>query len=168
MIYEIRKITSSYSVANDGVVWSFKFGKIRPLKPSINDSGYMTVFLTEDGRHKKHRIHRLVAKAFLPPQPTPSHEINHKNGDKTDNRASNLEWVTRCQNMQHSHRVLGHAAPPVKFGESNNQSKITLPIAERIRYRRNNGEGRNALAREFGISGTHVADIANGKYWRPQ
>lgn len=64
-------------------------------------NGYLTVSL---GRKHKHAlVHRLVAAAFISEPPFPGAEINHKNGIRSDNRLSNLEWVTRCENMQLAH-----------------------------------------------------------------
>jgi len=47
-------------------------------------------------------IHKAVALAFLGPRPSPKHQINHKNGIRTDNSAENLEWVTCKENIRHA------------------------------------------------------------------
>src|SRR3990167_11158931 len=62
---------------------------------------YVRVSLRRDRRQTAHPVHRLVADAFLGSRP-PGHQINHKNGNKTDNRAENLEWVTRNENQLHA------------------------------------------------------------------
>ena len=55
---------------------------------------------------KPYLIHRLVADAFLPPQASTKHnEVNHKDGNGTNNHVDNLEWVTRAQNIQHSYET---------------------------------------------------------------
>jgi hypothetical protein len=59
---------------------------------------------------KETAVHRLVALAFLP-NPDKLPQINHKNGDKADNRPSNLEWCSNSQNHQHRVHVLGGAIP---------------------------------------------------------
>ncbi len=70
------------------------------MKASLR-KGYRFVCLCKAGGITMFSIHRLVATTFIPnPQSLP--ETNHKNSDKEDNRAENLEWCTRSQNAQHS------------------------------------------------------------------
>ena len=57
----------------------------------------------EDGTAKKHKVHRLVADVFVP-NPCNLPQVNHKNENKMDNRAINLEWVTAQQNCNHGTR----------------------------------------------------------------
>lgn len=80
------------------------------LTPSRGRGGYLTVNLGTEGVCKNTLVHRLVAIAFLGPPP-PLHEVNHKNGKRSDNRLENLEWVTRSQNVAHSHRELSRKIP---------------------------------------------------------
>jgi hypothetical protein len=83
-------------------------GKILSLN-RLNKKGYATVWLHKfiNGVQVKKFMttHHVVAAAFLPPQPTPDHQVNHKDGVKTNNCADNLEWVTNQENMDHSWRM---------------------------------------------------------------
>lgn len=67
----------------------------------IDGDGYQRISLYEDGRTQLLGVHRVVASAFIP-NPDGFPQVNHKNGDKADNRVENLEWVTNTQNIQHS------------------------------------------------------------------
>ena len=77
---------------------------VRPtiLKPYQQRNGYLGVTLGVRGGRKKCLVHRLIASTFLPKADGAS-DVNHKNLIKSDNRVSNLEWVTKSQNMQHAH-----------------------------------------------------------------
>lgn len=91
-----------YEVSDRGNVR--RVGSSTNLSPEVNH-GYHRYNLSKNNQTKHHRAHRLVAAAFLP-NPEGKPQINHKNGDKTDNRVSNLEWVTQSENQRHSRRVL--------------------------------------------------------------
>ena len=55
----------------------------------------------------RHAVHRMMAETYLV-NPFGKPYVNHKNGDKQDNRVTNLEWCTHLENMQHYHRIKGH------------------------------------------------------------
>lgn len=76
------------------------------MTPSKDGKGYLFVSLSKDGKRYLKKVHRLVAQAFIP-NPFHKPQINHKNGDKTNNGVDNLEWVTNAENMLHAYRVLG-------------------------------------------------------------
>ena len=70
-------------------------------------NGYLRVSLRNSAYHnKKLFTHVIVAKAFIP-NPDNKPQVNHKNGNKRDNRVDNLEWVTAQENLIHSYEVLG-------------------------------------------------------------
>ena len=77
----------------------------RILKPTINPDGYSMVELwTGRGTSTRIAVHRLVAMAFIGP-PEARHEVNHIDGNPSNNVRENLEWVTHAENMQHAHRI---------------------------------------------------------------
>lgn len=79
----------------------------RILRPRLSHKGYLLVGLSTESKVKNLSVHRLVAQAFLP-NTEGFPEVNHINGNKKDNRAANLEWVTTKENVAHSIAVLGN------------------------------------------------------------
>lgn len=91
---------NNYLVSDDGRVFNGFTGK--ELRQTIvSRTGYPKVVLYGGNGEKKYEnIHRLVAKAFVEGT---GDEVNHINGIKTDNRAENLEWCTRNENLRHAY-----------------------------------------------------------------
>lgn len=101
--FEQIKEFPDYFVSKLGEVISTKYGKSRILKQSDNSTGYLHVSL---GYNNTKYVHRLVAKQFIP-NPENKSQVNHKNGNKKDNRVENLEWSTAKENQKHSFTILG-------------------------------------------------------------
>ena len=90
-----------YLVSDSGQVWSMR--RHKALKPKIDRYGYEVVALSLNGKSYHRTVHRLVAQAFVSnPHKFPT--VNHINEVKTDNRASNLEWVSVADNDNHGTR----------------------------------------------------------------
>ena len=103
----VKDYEGLYEVSSDGQVRSLDrldrlgrkvAGRIR--KYSFAGRGYPHMPLYKDEKQSGRYVHRMVAEAFLGPRE--GMEVNHINGDKTDNRVENLEWVTPSQNILHS------------------------------------------------------------------
>ena len=90
-----------YEVSDMGRVKSLKFGKERILKLQKDKDGYLQVGLYKDGHVKKLKVHRIVAEAFIQ-NPNNLETVNHKDEVKTNNVASNLEWMSRADNKRYS------------------------------------------------------------------
>ena len=92
-----------YAVSSRGAVR----GPRGMLATPRTNGGYATCTLRSRGRKITTTVQRLVLLAFIGPAPSGQHEANHKNGDKLDNSAENLEWVTPQENKAHAVNVLG-------------------------------------------------------------
>ena len=102
----IKGYEGRYEVSNLGNVRSLnwrKSGLAKKLTPAIDRYGYLQVCLSKNGKQFNGKVHRLVADAFLPTNRNDL-QVNHKDEDKTNNRASNLEWMTPAQNVNHGTR----------------------------------------------------------------
>ena len=97
-----------FLVSNKGRVASV-FGKV--FKTWVNHKGYEQVALSEFGKQFTVKVHREVAKAFLP-QEEGKDQINHIDGNKLNNEVSNLEWCTAKENTNHAYHVLMHTNEP--------------------------------------------------------
>lgn len=154
-----------YMVSDHGRVLSTpkKTAHGRILKQRENWAGYMGVCLCRNGEKKSKSVHRLVAKAFVENKDNKP-EVNHLNGDRADNRASNLEWATRSENERHAYRVLGKEpnkpwdGKPRKFARRFTDEQVRAIRADRRAYR--------AIGREYGVSKTTVRDIKTLKNYR--
>ena len=89
-----------YEVSNTGLVCSLR-QRPKVLTLTKQASGYLYAMIEIDGKNCNRRVHRLVAQAFLP-NPDNLTEINHKDGNKENNQANNLEWSDRSRNMRHA------------------------------------------------------------------
>lgn len=109
---DIKEYEGIYQVSNIGRVRSldriniykngtkrFEKGKIKVL--SKNKLGYVQIILNKENKRCSRRVHRLVAQAFIP-NPNRYEEINHIDGNKLNNNATNLEWCNRKQNVRHA------------------------------------------------------------------
>ena len=122
-------------------------------------SPYLQTQLCTKSRARHFLIHRLVASAFLPDW-NPVLEVNHKDGNKLNNRADNLEMCTRKENYQHA------IANNLKrdYGEKHVRAKLTNEEAHQIRLLYYLwGIPQVVLARMFGMSKQGICNIVNNK-----
>lgn len=153
-----------YYITEIGTVYSRNYnhsGRIKQLSTPVNRIGYRVVNIVKNGVSKTICIHRLVAETFIP-NPENKPQVNHINGNKTDNRVENLEWVTNQENQTHSWEVLGRKGSMTgKFGKDNHGSKIVQQIK--------NGKiiaeyyGIHEAMRETGIDYRNISACCHGK-----
>lgn len=148
-----------YEISNDGLVYSFR--KKRLLKTFLNGpNGYVFLSLIIDGVKKPRYVHHLVAKTFIGPRPE-GMSINHKNGDKGDNRDTNLEYCSHKDNMKHA-RETGLTV----FGERKHTARLTQQAVVEIRNKHQSGHSYADLGREYSVSSSAIRSVVLRQTWR--
>jgi len=133
------------------------------LNPSSDRYGYKRVNLQVNSIRKGFAVHRLVAGAFIGYCPKDM-EVNHKDGDKTNNHIGNLEYTTHVENIRHSFRELGRART-VPRGEDAGMAKLTYGKVTEIKDMLIGGYSHRHIAVQFDVSYVAIGCIARGKTW---
>ena len=136
----------------------------RVLRPGRMTTHYLFVALCKDGKPKLHSVHRLVAAAFIGPIPE-GHEVNHKNGVRTDNRLENLEFMTRQENIIHGQRTLPRKPTSLR-GPMLPNVVLTEDQAKEIKRRGREGQRGKDIASDMGIRRHFVYGILSGRSWK--
>jgi len=134
--------------------------KGRTLKPALS-AGYPFVLLQVACERKQIHVHRLVASAFCD-KPEGCDVVNHIDGIKTNNAASNLEWTTYSGNAKHAYDTGLNKA---KYRQDHNNSKLTQFQVDQIRGMLISGKSGSSIARELGVHVMTISNIRNGRSW---
>lgn len=138
--------TLNYEVSNLGNVRNKKTGRI--LKPgAYGATGYKQVnisIVSEGGKSRKRYIHRLVAQAFVE-NPDKKREVDHINGNKLDNRAENLEWVTSSENQKRRHALGNIKTSHRKIGRFDLNNNLIEEFDSILEAANKMGVKRNAI-----------------------
>lgn len=148
-----------YSVSRDGDVKSNRRGKL--LTPQVDKGGYVRVHLSFDGEDLCAQVHRLVALTYLP-NPENKAAVNHKDGDKKNNRVSNLEWATYSENMQHTFE---NKLIVAERGEARWSSILNEADVHSICSRLEAGESVKSVSDTTGLNIKTVSNINTGNKW---
>lgn len=133
-----------FKVDSSGNVYG-KRGKI--LKGSIDRCGYKEVCLSLKGTQKNVLVHRLILKAFSPCENMDNLDVNHINGNKLDNRLTNLEWCTRSENVKHSYRNGLQDNATNQYG---NFKVVSKEEVEKMKKLKLEGKTQKCIAEEIG------------------
>lgn len=166
-------LESRYEVSISGRVRSLPFSTIRSNgRPYTHAGGelspahrlnhqYVQLYYTTK-KMTKCWVYRLVLESFVGPPPSSKHEANHIDGNPLNNHVTNLEWVTRRENIQHAIENKLHAR-----GEQCGTSKLTNERVVEIRKLYASGEWTHrSLAKKFGVGKTTIGSVLTGLQWR--
>lgn len=152
-----------YEVSDDGRVASLRYhqtNRRQELKP-YDARGYLIFVIQKNGKRFAKQAHAIVAETFISTRPE-GKQINHKNGNKADNRLSNLEWVTCSENICHAYSI-GLSS---QKGERNAATHLTNEMVKEIkRLIQANEITQRKIAKQFNISPAAVCMIGKGKTW---
>ena len=147
----VKDYEGLYEVSNLGRIKSLCAGRWKSTmlrKPCPTVNGYLAVMLRKSGKARLITIHRLVAIAFLD-NPEGLREVNHKDEDKTNNRADNLEWCTRKYNQNYNEHYKIYYKPVIQ---------LTKDGTEVGRY-----ESIKAAQEATGIPSPNISGVLRGK-----
>lgn len=148
--------TDGYEVSNLG---SIRRTRIIAIRQQINSRGRKVVCLV--GKRKKKvraKVHTLVAHAFVGPRP-PGLDVNHKDGDRLNNRFDNLEYVTRQENIEHARANRLYTGPKAinrKLSACDARSIKELLLTQSAR----------SLAKQFRVSRGAIMAIKRNTSWK--
>jgi len=147
-----------------GIYKTDEFGNVyrngKKLSTRVTKKGYVQTWLTVDAKTKYKFIHRIVAESFLPIL-SDSHEVNHKDGNKLNNHVSNLEWVSRLDNIKHA-----WDNELYKRGEKSPNTKLKDSDVVKIRELNNEGVSYAKLGEMYNISKWSIRDICKYDTWK--
>ena len=162
--YQVSDIGRVRSV--DRVV-TFKDGRVRKykgkvLKPSIGNTGYELVRLCNNGRCITKSVHRLVLETFKPHVNMDNLDVNHMDGNKLNNHLTNLEWLTRRDNILHAYDM----GLIDNEGERSPHTTLSKVDVLEILQRLDAGELQKDIALDYSVGRACISRINIGLRWR--
>lgn len=154
--------SGKYTVTPDGRVFNNSFqntGEKREVAYSLHSSGYISIHI--GGKTVKRS--RVVCLAFYG-APKEYLETNHKNGNKADDSASNLEWVTRSQNSRHA--IETGLQPPMKGAKNGNALLTDEVVAEILKVWAEGTLPAREIAARFNVAENTVKCVVKGQSWK--
>lgn len=170
----------NYEVSTNGDVKSLNYarsGEARLMKPQKSVNGYLIVRLSKNGKSYPKTVHRLVAEAFIP-NPDNLRDVDHINGDRTDNRVENLRWCSHKDNQGYDlcrqRMSESHTGKTLSDSHRNNISKANKGkpkphFEKKINQYSLDGEfiqtwkSTMNIERELGFRHNNISDACKGK-----
>lgn len=161
---DIEGYEGKYEVSNLGRIKSLKRKGRREeqiLESYLDLKGYPMIQVCKNGKKHPTKIHRLVAEAFIvnfnnKPQ------VNHIDGNKSNNIVINLEWCSCSENIIHAFKMGLYKS---RKGEQSGHHKLSEKEAKEIKNLKGKGLSQKVIGKMFNISNSTVGRIHNNKCW---
>lgn len=157
---DIEGYEGLYQISSLGNIKSLNYNRQKEsklLKKYINPyNNYTQIRLNKKGVGKTFRVHKLVAKAFIP-NPENKPQINHKDGNKSNNKIDNLEWCTQSENLKHASRILKKV-----FWKN----IYDIHLRNKVKVIRSDGKIYNSIKeakKDINKSNAHITEVCQGK-----
>lgn len=161
---DIPGLEDLYAITREGKVWSYPKGgrSGRWLTGAYNSDGYHYFCLRFAGEQIYPRTSQLVLETYVGPRPEGC-EADHLDNDRGNDRLDNLRWVSRKENVA---RIFAQGRRTM-VGTKNSNAFLTEEDVIQLRTRRRTSTlTYSALAAEFNLKKSHVADIITGRVWK--
>lgn len=161
--YPNTTFKQQYMIDTEGNVYSPWRG-LHKMSIRTNPQGYKDLYLyTNEYGRKCYKVHRLVMETFKPQERSTELQVNHIDGNKSNNSLDNLEWCTRSENLKHAFKIGLEENPK---GEKNPAHKlIELEVIE-ICKKLENKETLQTIANEYDVSKSCIAAIKQRRTWQ--
>lgn len=160
---ELNGYEGCYEISNHGRIKCLvRKGVPKEIFKSLRihpNHGYIDVQLRKDNKVKTLKLHRLVAINFLP-NPNDLPVVNHKDGNKTNNKVDNLEWVTHKENILHAHKM---GLVDLSKGNNHYNTKIKDEEIPKIFKMKKDGLKNYEIAKIYNVNPTTISKILKGK-----
>lgn len=138
------------------------------MKPTSDKDGYLSVTFNVSNKAKTFKVHRLVAEAFIS-NPENKPQVNHKDGNKTNNIVSNLEWCTGKENIQHAYKTNlmnqsgENNAMYGRLGADNPNSKPIFQLDKHTNKIIKEYDSLASAGRDLGVNISKICLVCQGK-----
>lgn len=158
-MFQQLKEDSRFEISQSGIIRNAKTKAIK--SQYVSSAGYYMISISKKNKSKPHRVHRLLANNFIE-NIEKLKEVNHKDGNKLNNKLNNLEWVSHFGNMQHAFST-GLAN---NTGTKNGMAKLDNEKVIEIKNLLKQGISQYKIAKMYNVSRSAILKINLNKTWQ--